>query len=143
MRKPRVSFSQPLFDEICAQLAEGKMLSEICQGNEMPERSAVVKWANENHEGCYQQYARARDIGYQLIAEDILLIADTPVSTERGDQVDRSRLRVDSRKWLLSKALPKIYGDKQTVEGKFTVDWAQVAQEAADKYAAKHKKPEG
>ena len=45
--------------------------------------------------GCYQQYARARDIGYQLIAEDILLIADTPVSTERGDQVDRSR-RVDA-----------------------------------------------
>jgi hypothetical protein len=92
----------------------------------------------QNHEGCYQQYARARDIGYLLIAEDILIISDTPVSTERGDQVDRSRLRVDSRKWLLSKALPKIYGDKQRVEGKFTVDWAQVAQEAAEKYAKKH-----
>ena len=61
------------------------------------------------------------------------------VSTERGDQVDRSRLRVDSRKWLLSKALPKIYGDKQQVEGKFTVDWAHVAQEAADKWDKKHK----
>jgi hypothetical protein len=36
--------------------------------------------------------------------------------------------------WLLSKALPKVYGDKQSVEGKFTVDSAQVCQEAAEKY---------
>lgn len=33
-----------------------------------------------------------------------------------GEHVQRSRLRVDTRKWLLSKALPKIYGDKITTE---------------------------
>ena len=58
--------------------------------------------------------------------------------TERGDATDRSRLRVESRKWLLSKALPKKYGDKQTIDGKFSVDWAVVAQEAAEKYKKKH-----
>ena len=31
-----------------------------------------------------------------------------------GEHVARSRLRVDTRKWLLSKALPKIFGDKLT-----------------------------
>jgi hypothetical protein len=85
-----------------------------------------------------KQYTRAREIGYTLMADDIIEISDTPVLTERGDATDRSRLRVESRKWLLSKALPKVYGDKQTIDGKFTVDWAQVAHEAAEKYNKKH-----
>jgi hypothetical protein len=42
-------------------------------------------------------------------------------------------------RWRASKIAPKLYGDKQSVEGKFTVDWAQVCQEAAEKY----KKEEG
>jgi hypothetical protein len=50
------------------------------------------------------------------------------------DHVERSKQRIDARKWLLSKALPKVYGDRQSVEGKLTVDWAQVCQEATDKY---------
>ncbi len=33
-----------------------------------------------------------------------------------GEHVQRSRLRVDTRKWLLSKALPKMFGDKITQE---------------------------
>ena len=37
-------------------------------------------------------------------------------------------------RWRASKIAPKLYGDKQSVEGKFTVDWAQVCQEAAEKY---------
>ena len=51
------------------------------------------------------------------------------------DHLERSRQRIDARKWLLSKALPKKYGDKQTIDGKFTVDWAQ---EAAEKWKKKH-----
>jgi hypothetical protein len=34
-----------------------------------------------------------------------------------GENLQRSRLRVDTRKWLLSKALPKIYGDKLALGG--------------------------
>lgn len=37
-------------------------------------------------------------------------------------------------RWRASKIAPKLYGDKQTVEGKFTVDWAQICLEAAEKY---------
>jgi hypothetical protein len=69
------------------------------------------------------------------MADDIADIAD-------HDTTEQARQRIDARKWLLSKVLPKKYGDKQTVEGKFTVDWAQVCQEAAEKYDKKHKKSE-
>lgn len=58
------------------------------------------------------QYARARELGYQKMANDILDIAD-----ETGGP-HRSRLRADTRKWLLSKALPKIYGDRLEVDAK-------------------------
>ena len=105
-----------------------------------------------SHEGCAQQYARARDFGYEILADEILEIADDGTNdwmerqqrngsietVTNKDHLERSRQRIDARKWLLSKALPKKYGDKQTIDGKFSVDWAVVAQEAADKYKKKH-----
>jgi hypothetical protein len=63
------------------------------------------------------------------MAEEILEIADDGTNdtykddngNERTDQevIGRSRLRVDARKWLLAKMLPKKYGDKiqQEVSG--------------------------
>lgn len=46
------------------------------------------------------------------------MMADGKVeeAVEIGDMVDRSRLQVDSRKWLLSKLVPHKYGDKITQE---------------------------
>jgi len=45
-----------------------------------------------------------------------------------GDHVQRSRLRIETRKWILSKALPKIYGDKVAVTdsdgGKLTIQFS-------------------
>ena len=104
------------------------------------------------HQGCAQQYARARDFGYEIMADEIIEIADDGTNdwmkrqqrngsietVTNKDHLERSRQRIDARKWLLSKALPKKYGDKQTIDGKFSVDWAVVAQEAADKYKKKH-----
>jgi hypothetical protein len=65
---------------------------------------------------------RARQIGFTLIADEILEISDAAkgdfIEDENGgktvdhEAIARARLRVDSRKWMLSKMLPKIYGDK-------------------------------
>jgi hypothetical protein len=88
----------------------------------MPSRGAVQHWVVHDHQGFAARYARACEIGWQLMAEDTLDIADDGRNdvyiTQDGfektsqDVVNRSRLRVDTRKWLLSKMLPKIYGDK-------------------------------
>ena len=119
----------------------------------MPAQSTVRKWTIANEHGCYAQYARAREALAEHWADEILEIADDATNDWMGrqrrdgvteivlnrDHVERSKQRIDARKWLLSKALPKAYGDRQSVEGKFTVDWAQVCMEAAEKY----KKEEG
>jgi hypothetical protein len=57
---------------------------------------------------------RARLIGYRTMADELVEISDRKAADAAA--VNRDRLRVDTRKWLLSKALPKIYGDKLTAE---------------------------
>ena len=105
----------------------GESLRGICEDEKMPEASTVCGWVIKNREGFNEQYARARQAQALIWAEDILCISDNDSKDWRVDDkgnliieaenVQRSRLRVDSRKWLLSKVLPKVYGDKVTLAG--------------------------
>lgn len=107
---------------ICERMAKGESLRSICRDDGMPAESTVRLWAVDDREGFAAQYARAREAQMDALAEDILDIADDSRNDIRVDQdgkevvdhelVQRSRLRVDSRKWLMSKIAPKRYGDK-------------------------------
>lgn len=111
---------------ICERLADGESLRSICRPARMPAERTVRRWALSNQDGFAAQYARAREIGYHCMAEEVISIADDgsndTVVDENGnrrtnfDVVQRSRLRVDARRWFLSKCLPKIYGDKSQIE---------------------------
>jgi hypothetical protein len=118
-------FSQEKADAICARLAEGESLRAICETEGMPAESTVRAWALDNVEGFSAQYARAREIGYERHADQIIELADQSrvgvkrttradgaVELVEGDMVERSRLQVDARKWILAKMLPKRFGDK-------------------------------
>ncbi len=120
-------YSKEKGDAICELLAGGSSLRAACAevGGVSPQ--AVLRWV-EADEVFSEQYARARAIGYQLLADDILEISDDSKGdvyqdadgNERTDteRVARAKLRVDSRKWMLSKMLPKMYGDKVEHEHK-------------------------
>ena len=127
------TFTQEAADMICTQLAEGMSLREICRQEGMPNKSTVMRWLH-SQAGFRDQYARAKEIGIEAIAEDILDIADDASNDwmERydkegnntgwqfnGEAARRSQIRIDSRKWLLSKLAPKKYGEKveQTIQG--------------------------
>lgn len=124
-------YSDDIAREICSRLSEGRSLREICRAEDMPHESTVRKWAMEDRGGFYTHYARAREIGYHSMADEVLEIADDGSNdwmlrkgegeetayTLNGEHVQRSRLRVDTRKWMLAKALPKIYGDKIELGG--------------------------
>lgn len=110
---------------LCERLSQGESLRKICEDDEMPGKSTVMRWLSA-HKEFRDQYARAREIQAETMAEDILQIADdgtndTYTDTEGNertnqDVIARSRLRVDTRKWLMSKMAPKKYGDKITQE---------------------------
>jgi hypothetical protein len=95
------TFTAELAARICERLAAGATLRAICPDDAMPDERTVRRWALDNVKGFSEQYARAREIGYHGLADELLEIADSD-----GEPV-RDRLRVDTRKWLLSKALPK------------------------------------
>lgn len=72
----------------------------------MPAESTVRGWALDDREGFSAQYTRARELQMDALGEDVLEISDND-----GDP-QRDRLRVDTRKWLMSKIAPKRFGDK-------------------------------
>lgn len=103
-------FSEAVADEICTRLANGESLRSICaedREDHVPAMGTVLRWVVEN-EIFREHYVRAREIQAETLADDIVTIAD---GTSDGD-VQRDRLRVDARKWVASKILPKKYGDK-------------------------------
>ena len=112
-------FTQAVANDICLQLAEGMSLRAVCRQDDMPAPSTVVGWVNTSTDFA-EQYARAREVGYALLADEIIDISAPPTHTEDTPvMINRARLEIDSRKWLLSKMLPKVYGDKleTTVKG--------------------------
>jgi hypothetical protein len=122
-------FTPDLAQSVCIALAQGRSLRDVCEDEGMPAESTVRLWAVEDREGFSAQYAKAREIGYHMMADELLEIADNGSNDwmERnaeendgwqlnGEHIQRSRLRVDARKWMLSKVLPKVYGEKQQHE---------------------------
>ena len=117
--------SAELAAAICERLAAGESLLSICGEEGMPSRPTVHSWINENKDGFSAMYARAREVGLDVMADEILKISDDSTQdtmlTEGGEKPDsewmaRSKLRVDSRKWLLAKLAPKKYGERTAVE---------------------------
>lgn len=109
----------PVQMEICQRIMAGESVRRICRAEHMPTQSTVFEWLASD-----LQFRAAYQIAKQLLAEtladDILEIADDSsgdfIEGQEGpafnaEHVQRSKLRVDSRKWLASKLAPKRYGD--------------------------------
>lgn len=115
------TFTQEVADLICEALAEGHSLRSICAADDMPAKSTVFKWLSEQP-AFSDQYAHAREAQADCLFDDILEIADdgrndSYVDDEGNrktdtDVIQRSKLRIDARKWMASKLRPKVYGDK-------------------------------
>ena len=121
------SYKSNQAETILSLLCEGRTLREICRTNEkLPGESTVRLWVMDDREGFAARYERARKVGYMSKFDEILEIAEDGSNDwmERrddkggtsyvlnGEHVQRSRLRVETLKWALSKALPKLFGDK-------------------------------
>lgn len=127
-------YTAEIADAICMRLAAGESLRGICRDDGMPDASTVFRWLASQAEiyaPFREQYARAREVQADALVDEILEISDDGTNDwmERqseaekgagvsngwvlnGEHVQRSRLRVDSRKWFASKVAPKRYGDK-------------------------------
>tara|TARA_R110000850_G_C9996087_1_gene467965 strand:+ start:15042 stop:15476 length:435 start_codon:yes stop_codon:yes gene_type:complete len=115
-------YTQETADKICAELSMGVSLRTVCKADHLPCIATVFNWFRSYPE-FLEQYTRAKEESADAMAEDILDISDNATNdwmeTDddagyrlNGENIQRSRLRVESRKWLMSKQKPKKYGDK-------------------------------
>lgn len=124
------TFTQKIVEKICERLANGESLRQICKDDAMPVTSTVHLWLlDEKHKVFSEQYDKARRLQADYLFDETLEIADDgsndwmereyaegrSVTVPDQDHISRSRLRVDTRKWYISKVLPKKYGDKMDV----------------------------
>ncbi len=105
-----------IIDKIVEQLREGEPLAAICRQPGMPSPDAVARWC-EADEGAARAIARARELGEDAIALDILRISDglSPVPGVPQES-QRDKLRVDTRLKLLAKFNPKRWGDSTQIK---------------------------
>lgn len=104
---------------VCAVMANGGSMREAAQA-EGVDPSTILNWKRLYPEFA-QQYARARESGFTLLAERLLelpheahMAAQDPVTGKQ--RIEACRFEADTIKWQLCKMLPKVYGDKQQVE---------------------------
>lgn len=127
-----VTYSTELGDKICELLAEGNSLRSICKMEGMPVISTVLKWVvmgergDEVYKPFAEQYAHAREAQAELIFDEMVDIADDSSgdATRNGDGrivmdsefAQRSKIRIETRKWVLGRMKPKKFGEKTTLE---------------------------
>lgn len=136
-RRPS-SFSKKVANQICERLIAGESLRAICDSAGMPNKSTVFRWL-DRHTEFRDQYARAREIQAEMMADELLSIADDASGDlTKGESghvgnsaaVHRSKLRVETRKWIASRLLPKKYGEKLEVghSGEMQIETQTVQQ---------------
>lgn len=120
-------YSKELAEKICIEIATScNGLHKICSRKNMPGVSTVFSWlAQDDKKDFLDMYERAKELQAEFLAQEILDIADDGrndlMTVTYGDETyerenkevtGRSKLRVDTRKWIMSKLLPRKYGDK-------------------------------
>lgn len=104
------SYSEEMAQRICTAVASSQHgLRKTLEENGLPPLTTVQSWLRE-HAFFQSAYAQAKREQIEAMAEDIVDLSNDD-TLEPNDK----RIRIDTRKWLLSKLIPKTYGDKLDV----------------------------
>jgi hypothetical protein len=118
------AFTKKMADILCGELAQGYSLRTVCKAANRPAPSTFFRWLRAVP-GFRKQYEEAKQESADAMAEEILDISDDGQNDwmesnakdnvgwkVNGEHIQRSRLRVDARKWLAAKMKPKKYGEQ-------------------------------
>ena len=120
------TWNQEAIDDVLERVSQGATLKSCCRGPDarIPEVT-FRRWLLKNVNGLWDLYARARELQLESWADELKELADIcregvrttvrpdgGVETVTGDMIERAKLQIDTRKWLMSKIAPKKYGDR-------------------------------
>lgn len=117
-------YSTEIALRICARISDGDSVRKICEEDGMPTKCTVFRWLKD-HPEFVTMYEAARDMQADAAFDEILEIADDGrndwMQTNdpdnagyriNGEHIQRTRVRIDTRKWKLARMNAKKYGDK-------------------------------
>jgi hypothetical protein len=135
--RPR-ALTPDLMAEICARIADGETVRQIAASEHMVAASTIYSTLAADKDFA-DQYARAREAQLLRWEDELLEIADDAtndwmvregkdgdeVVVPNHDHIQRSKVRLDTRKWLMSKRAPKKYGERIETEhsGAVSMTW--------------------
>lgn len=101
--------------KVIDEMITGVSVKSLCRKYEL-DTGSFWKFLSK-HEDISHHYARNRPIQMSVMADELLDLTDEIIGKDTDGKyspalVQHRRLQVDTRKWLLSKVLPKIYADK-------------------------------
>ncbi len=146
------TYTPELAAAICDAIASSsKGIRRLSKENEgFPNPDTIYRWVKE-HKDFSDQYAQAKRQQIEVIVDEIIEIADdTSHDTSINDagkviinheHINRSRLRIDTRKWLASKLAPKIYGEKpedQEVKNELDAQFIEECQRFRKKFESEY-----
>jgi hypothetical protein len=128
--KTPVAYTDAIADHICEEIASGRSVASICAEEGMPTKRAVFKWLYRNPEFALK-YSIAHRFRADALVEETFAISDDasldyverldvngkPYVAIDKDNIARSRLMVDTRKWAAARFNRSKYGDRITHEG--------------------------
>ena len=122
-------------------LMEGASLRKVCKRRGTPSVKTVLVRASREREGFGLRYAHAREIGLLQMEEELLQLADgegVPESDPKlaNAAVQRARLQVETRKWIMSKMRPDRYGDRVAIGGDSSGPPIRLSDESAAREVA-------
>lgn len=126
-------YSDKLAEEFCERMCKGEAPAQICQDVKMPSYATIIRWTlsdDPKYEAFRVMYEESRKIMWMFHADQMMDISDNSTNdymdrynkfteeTERvfdNENVQRAKLRIDTRKWLLAKMMPHVFGEKVDV----------------------------
>ena len=118
-------YTEDIGINICALLAAGTPITKIVLLENMPSQQTVYTWLRKHPEFLEMYEIARQDLAHtmanqiqEIIDEKPLQIVDEAgnIKYDSGSIADK-RLRMDGRKWLAAKYLPKVYGERTVVAG--------------------------
>jgi hypothetical protein len=112
-------------NQICEKLMSGVPLTRICEAKDLPSLSTVHRLINKDPSFA-KQIIQARKVGCQFYLDKMI----DELETVSNKDVGIVREKLHHYRWLASKLLPSLYGDKQEViqDTKITIQWQQPEQ---------------
>ena len=139
-------YSPDMAVDICDQVAKNQVgLKRLCEMNpHWPSRDVILQWRNRDPV-FGAAYMRAKQMQIEGLMDECLDIADDTsgdikikfdsngdaIEVQNAEFVNRSRLRIDTRKWLAGKLEPKVYGEKTQTDTTVTVKHEEAIKELA------------